>query len=111
MATWSTGTVIPITTTDEVQRLKKFMASTGNQILVKYSAGWAAPCQSMSDHFQLLAKGSTKTVLFTVDVDAVPAYANACGIEALPTFILYQNGSKLREVRGADADRVSELVS
>ena len=92
MATWSTGRVIQISKPEEVTRLQKFINSTSNQIIINYSASWASPCEAIKEKYKQIAEGNSKTVFFTVDVVAASKYADACGVEALPTFALYRYG-------------------
>ena len=46
-----------------------------------------------------------------VDVDDQDEIAAQCGIMAMPTFQLYKGGTKVAEMRGADANKLKRLVA
>lgn len=46
-----------------------------------------------------------------MDVDQVQAVAQECGVTAMPTFHFYFGGRKVDELRGADSNRLQELVA
>ncbi|KAF6263830.1 thioredoxin [Scenedesmus sp. NREL 46B-D3] len=57
------------------------------------------PCQMIGPIFVKLS-----------DVDQNAAVAQECGISAMPTFQVFQNGAKVDEMVGAQKDKLTALV-
>ena len=79
--------------------------------IVDFTASWCGPCQHIAPVFERLAKehGDTITCI-KVDVDELEDVVTECGIEAMPTFLVFKKGVKLDlAVQGADKDALSKL--
>ena len=55
---------------------------------------------------ELATEMEGKAILAKVDVDANEETAQACGIEAMPTFQFFKGGEKVHQIRGADFEGV-----
>merc|ERR1712022_97215 len=80
-------------------------------VVIDFTATWCPPCQMIAPKYaQLEEELGEKAILVKVDVDANEETAQACGIEAMPTFQFYKGGEKVHQIRGADFDGVKAKV-
>lgn len=64
-----------------------------------FTAEWCVPCQKMSPLIaELQAEGRSIT---KIDVETNKALADQFGVQAMPTFIITQDGVPVRRVIGA----------
>ena len=59
--------------------------------------------------FEKLADNNRNIVFYTCDVDDVPKASS--NVRAMPTFVLYRNGNKIKEVVGANRSRLEQFVT
>jgi thioredoxin 1 len=79
-------------------------------LVVDYTATWCGPCKSIAPKFEELSKVH-KTIAFRkVDVDENPDASQWAGVQAMPTFVIYRKGVKQEEVRGANPQKLEELL-
>ncbi|KAF3916825.1 Thioredoxin-1 [Dactylellina cionopaga] len=57
-----------------------------------------------------MSEEHSDAVYAKVDVEAVPDIAAMCGIRAMPTFQVFRNGGKIKEVVGANPAAVESAV-
>ena len=80
-------------------------------VVVDFTASWCPPCQMIKPKFEEHAPVvADYAILVKVDVDANAETAQACGIEAMPTFQFYKNGEKKDQIRGANWDGVKAKI-
>ncbi len=60
------------------------------------------PCRFIGPIFEKMAEEFPDAVFVKVDVDEADDVAQACGIQAMPTFQFYKGGDKVAEFSGAD---------
>jgi len=100
----------------------------GQPVVVNYTATWCGPCQAIAPLVEAEAAKHPGVVFAKVDIECVFALcarqltrarcgsanqetAHANGIQAVPTFVLFKNGHKVEEVRGAQPDAVRALFT
>eukprot|EP00112_Aurelia_sp_Birch-Aquarium-sp1_P003904 Seg1441.2 transcript_id=Seg1441.2/GoldUCD/mRNA.D3Y31 product=Thioredoxin-1 protein_id=Seg1441.2/GoldUCD/D3Y31 len=79
-------------------------------IVVDFYADWCGPCRIIAPKIESLSQIYTDVVFAKVNVDENADTAESCGVNAMPTFMLYKNGAKVGEVIGANENKVKELI-
>jgi len=65
-------------------------------VLVDFYADWCGPCKAMEPIVKDVAKAiNGKARIIKVDIDKSSQAAEAYGVQAVPTFILFKNGNIL----------------
>jgi thioredoxin 1 len=60
------------------------------------------PLQVISPIFERLAANTTGVKFYKVDVDSQADISQEVGIRAMPTFVAFKNGQKIKELVGAN---------
>jgi thioredoxin 1 len=71
-------------------------------VLVEFGADWCGPCKVVAPELKALAselEGKLKVV--TVDIDRSPVIARELGVQAVPTFIVFDKGRPVGAHSGA----------
>ncbi|SCV69108.1 BQ2448_2128 [Microbotryum intermedium] len=77
---------------------------------IDFHATWCGPCHAIAPKFDQLSKTYRDATFAKVDVDAAKDIAQKYSIRAMPTFVLTKNGSKLDEIRGANAAALEAAI-
>ncbi len=80
----------------------KFVARTGLPVLADFWAPWCGPCRAMAPHFERAAaqlKGRVQLV--KVNTEEAPGLAMRQRIRAIPTLVLFRDGSEVKRASGA----------
>ncbi|WXG40246.1 MAG: thioredoxin [Candidatus Freyarchaeum deiterrae] len=71
-------------------------------VIIDYSAQWCGPCRMTAPIFERLAKDFSGKIIFgKVDIDEEQGIAQAFGVTAVPTFIIFKDGKPVDSVLGA----------
>ena len=71
-------------------------------VLVEFGAEWCGPCKVVAPELRALAmelEGKAKVV--TVDIDRSPVLAKELGVQAVPTFVVFDKGRPVGAQSGA----------
>ena len=82
--------------------LEPFVQRTELPVLVDFWAPWCGPCRAMAPHFERAAKSLKDRVrLVKVNTEEAPGLASRYGIRAIPTLVLFRNGTETKRMSGA----------
>ncbi|CAO1622912.1 unnamed protein product [Parajaminaea phylloscopi] len=82
-------------------------------VIIDFWATWCGPCKMISPIFEKISETPAGDAVgfYKVDVDDQEQVAQELGIRAMPTFVVFKNGSKVDEVVGADPSKLQAAVS
>lgn len=73
-------------------------------------ATWCGPCKVIAPQIVKMSDAFPSVRFYKLDVDEVPDVAQELGVRAMPTFIVFKNGEKVKEVVGANQKALQTLV-
>ncbi|KAI9801759.1 MAG: thioredoxin trx1 [Sarcosagium campestre] len=73
-------------------------------------ATWCGPCKVIAPKVVEFSEKYSNARFFKVDVDEVPDVAQELGIRAMPTFLLFKNGEKVKEIVGANPTALEAAI-
>ena len=83
-------------------QLETFVQRTELPVLVDFWAPWCGPCRAMAPHFERAARNLKDRVrLVKVNTEEAPGLAARYGIRAIPTLVLFRNGTETKRMSGA----------
>ncbi|HEX7653851.1 MAG TPA: thioredoxin [Verrucomicrobiae bacterium] len=80
-------------------------------VIVDFWAEWSGPCKLLTPVLHELAtEHADRTIVAQVDVDANPNLARRFKVTALPTLIVFRNGTPVNTIRGVCSKGYLEAV-
>ncbi|KAM3424190.1 hypothetical protein BST61_g11269 [Cercospora zeina] len=73
-------------------------------------ATWCGPCKVIAPQVSKLADEFNNATFYKLDVDELPDVAQELGVRAMPTFYLFKNGEKVKEVVGANLNALRAAI-
>eukprot|EP00898_Chlorokybus_atmophyticus_P003761 jgi/Chlat1/4386/Chrsp29S00353 len=104
------GAVIVVEKKDAWDEILSKAAAEGKTVIVDFSATWCSPCRVIGPFFKDLADKNKNIIFLKIDVDQLADVAEACSINAMPTFQVFKNGEMVDEQVGASKEKLQKLV-
>ena len=82
-------------------------------LIADFYATWCPPCKQIAPIYNQLSTTHAAPGAFAfvkINVDEQREIAGQYGVTAMPTFMLFKEGKKVEEVRGADVRKLKEVV-
>ncbi|TVY33411.1 Thioredoxin-like protein [Lachnellula subtilissima] len=89
------------------------LLGTSNVVITDFYADWCGPCKTISPVFESLSTKYSKPnrITFTkVNVDNQQEIAQQYGVSAMPTFLIFRNGSVINTIKGADTRGLTTAI-
>ncbi|KAI0028713.1 thioredoxin [Vararia minispora EC-137] len=88
----------------------KTVIASGKPVFIDFWATWCGPCRMISPIFERLSEATPEAEFYKVDVDEQSEISQEVGIRAMPTFMVFKNGSKVNELVGANPPGLEKLI-
>jgi thioredoxin 1 len=82
-------------------------------LIADFYATWCPPCKQIApvyNQFSTTHSAPGKFAFVKVNVDEQRELAMQYGVSAMPTFLLFKDGQKVEEIRGADPRKLKGVV-
>ena len=80
-------------------------------VVVKYSAGFCAPCKSISSYYKDLSNSHPNASFMEVDIEKFRKLPDVATVRSIPTFKFFKNGVELTSFSGASKDKLSGHIA
>ena len=80
-------------------------------VVVKYSAGFCAPCKSISSYYKDLSNSHPNASFMEVDIEKFRKVPDVATVRSIPTFKFFKNGVELASFSGASKDKLSGHIT
>jgi len=91
-------------------RLREAISQQGVSV-VQFNTKWSDKCRQMSTYVNQLCKLHPSVNFLKVDVEENPYLAKAEGVSFVPTFKIYKNGFKVKDMVGSTQQALETAVS
>lgn len=88
-----------VQTIASVKAFDKIVAEKNN-VIVKFSATWCAPCKEFAPTFETSAKANTDVAFVSVDIEAVSELADRFEITSVPAVVFIKDGEVAKTTSG-----------
>lgn len=117
----SLGVVYKVHNDAEFDQLAAWCVAQRRILVIDYTAAWCGPCRRIAPEFEALClKSHANTpeadetrnlfVFAKVDVDVCPLTAGRNNVQAMPTFQVWFDGAKRRDLTGANVAALRQML-
>jgi thioredoxin 1 len=89
------------------------LLTTHTYLIADFYATWCPPCKQIAPLYSQLSTQHSlpgKFVFVKINVDEQRELAGTYGVSAMPTFVVFRDGKKVSEVRGADVRGLKVVI-
>lgn len=79
-------------------------------LFLKFGATWCGPCKRIAPFYEALASKYTQCIFLSIDVDEIKEVSSGYNVSSLPTFSVIQNGNYTELIKGADPNKLEQIV-
>ena len=99
-------------TVHEVETAHEFKAALAEHkvVLVDFFATWCGPCKAIAKPVIELSDKNPNIHYVKVNVDTLSDVSAEYGVSAMPTFMLFKDGEKVKEIIGAKLPELRALI-
>uniref|UniRef100_A0A1I7UKZ4 Thioredoxin-like protein 1 n=1 Tax=Caenorhabditis tropicalis TaxID=1561998 RepID=A0A1I7UKZ4_9PELO len=102
---------MPVINVKDDQDFKNQLTLAGfKPVIADFTAVWCGPCKMIAPTFEALSNQFLGAVFLKVDVDVCEKACNLYCVSSMPTFIVFQDGSKMDMMQGAQKEGLEALV-
>merc|ERR1712000_721974 len=87
-----------------------FKSTTNKIVVLDCFATWCGPCKVIAPQVVKFSDEFPNAHFAKLDVDEVPDVAQELGIRAMPTFLIFKDGEKVKEVVGANPNALKSAI-
>ncbi|XP_013385736.1 glutaredoxin-3-like isoform X2 [Lingula anatina] len=100
---------VDITSSEDFE---KFIDTTGNLVVVHFSADWAPQCKQMNDVLDELTKDTRfiNVRFVKLEAESAPEVSEKFGISAVPVFVFLRGKKEVDRLNGANAPELTKKV-
>ena len=84
----------------EKEDFEKEVLKNSKMVVVDFFATWCGPCQMLMPVLEEISKGRDDFDIIEIDVDKAQDLAMQYDIEAVPTMIIFKNGTAIDRIGG-----------
>lgn len=85
--------------------------SSGDTVMVQYSASWCGNCRIMKPKFKKLATENEQISFIIVDAEKFPESRKLANVNNLPTFAVFKNGQLVNQVQTNKIEGLIDLLN
>lgn len=79
--------------------------------VIKFEADWCGPCKSFKPTWNAAVDSYPNVEFETIDADKLPSIVAKYKVQAIPTFVVLENGKEVDRLSGANPGRFHEMIN
>ncbi|RAL14052.1 thioredoxin family protein [Aspergillus homomorphus CBS 101889] len=81
---------------------KEKVTDSKDAIVLDCFAEWCGPCKAIAPKVAAFSEQYPEAKFYMIDVDELADVAAELGVRAMPTFMLFKDGKKIKDIVGAN---------